>query len=749
MFEPIAIVGRACLLPGAFTPQQLWQNVLEGKNCLTSASAQQWGVDPQNLLLTSKTSANTEGVFTTQFGCIKGFSEVFDSTGFALSSETILQRDQLTQWLLHVSRAALHNANYKQLPLKKIKGGAILGNLLYPTEAFSRYAESIWLQQDGEHIHPSHRFMSGLPLQFLAECLNLQVDSYALDAACASALYAIKLACDCLQDGKADMMLAGGVNAADSLFLNMGFSALQALSRSGQSRPLHQDADGLIPAHGVAIVVLKRLQDAILAEDSIYGVIRGIGLSNDGNAGGFLVPAESGQVRAMQEAYRLADIDPKDVSWIECHATGTAIGDAAEIRSMQQIFTHKNLALGALKANIGHTMTVSGAAALINVLEAFRAKIKPATLYAADAPTTVLTQSPFRILKNEESWESKRPRIAAINCFGFGGNNAHLIVEEWQVSRAKRSKAIAVQPPKIADEIAIVGIGIVAAAAKNCQEFSDALSNDRSLIKEYQPGMQGGYLDTLELDIKQTRFPPNDLKHALGQQLAIFKACQEAVANVAIIDATRTAVLIGMQCDAEIARWGLRWRLSALLPNCSAQWLQKARDKIVGALQAADIIGTLPNVVANRINTQFNFQAPSFSIAAEELSGIKALEIGIHNLQHFTADTVIVGAVDLSCEVVHATAAKKRFSQEKYIPGDVAVALVLKRLSDAKRDNNTIYKLISNQSLDKNACFQGTGRENLVNQLVGYSYAASTLLHVAADALATTNSSSICETLNE
>src|SRR6185295_5198361 len=139
----------------------------------------------------------------------------------------------------------------------------------------------------------------------------------ALDAACASSLYAIKVACDALHDGRADLMVAGGVSAADDLFLRVGFRALKALSPSGRSRPFHREADGLLPGEGAAMVALKRQRDAEAAGDRILGVIRGIGVSNDGRGTGFLAPQAQGQRRAMEQAYAMAGRSPAEVSLLE------------------------------------------------------------------------------------------------------------------------------------------------------------------------------------------------------------------------------------------------------------------------------------------------------------------------------------------------------------------------------------------------------------------------------------------------
>src|ERR1019366_9364818 len=175
---------------------------------------------------------------------------------------------------------------------------------------------------------------------------------------------AIKLACDELQSGRADAMLAGGVSRPDSLYTQMGFAQLRAVSPSGRCSPFDTRADGLIVGEGGGIFVLKRLADA--RSDRILGVIRGIGLSND-IGGGLLAPAKEGQLRAMSAAYTQAGWRPDEVGLIECHATGTPVGDAVELRSLQTLWEghapKARAVIGSVKSTVGHLLTGAGAAA--------------------------------------------------------------------------------------------------------------------------------------------------------------------------------------------------------------------------------------------------------------------------------------------------------------------------------------------------------------------------------------------------
>ncbi len=307
-FEPIAIVGQACVLPGALSPSALWDQIRAGHDLTSRVPAGRWGLSSGRLVRdVSDPRGTKDATWSDRGGYVDGFESIFDPAGFALDAAKVRQLDPLFQWVLHTGREALRDAGVTDTG----RTGAVFGNLSFPSSGMARFAERVWLGEQRADLAAvpgsvaENRFMSGLPAHLLAKALGLGEQAFCLDAACASSLYAIKLACDQLHDGKADVMLAGAVNRADDLFIHVGFTALKALSGTGQSRPFHPEADGLVPAEGAGFVVLKRLVDAERAGDSIIGVIRGVGLSNDGRGSGFLAPSSEGQVRAMKAAYAL------------------------------------------------------------------------------------------------------------------------------------------------------------------------------------------------------------------------------------------------------------------------------------------------------------------------------------------------------------------------------------------------------------------------------------------------------------
>jgi acyl transferase domain-containing protein/3-hydroxymyristoyl/3-hydroxydecanoyl-(acyl carrier protein) dehydratase len=690
-FAPVAIVGRSCVLPGVASPEELFDASLAGRCLLTPTPREQWrGVDPAKLLASDqqglRVSSATGGYVDTSF----------DLSQFASRIPDFDQLDPIVPWLAQCAHQALGG------PLAAPRTGLIVGNLSYPSTMGTAFVEAFWTGEGNDD--PRNRFSSGLPVHLVAGAMEMNGPVYALDAACASSLYAIKLACDALHDGDADVMLAGGVNGSDDLFLHLGFTSLQALSPSGRSRPFHAEADGLVPAHGAALVALKRLADAERAGDHILGVILGVGLSNDGRQSGFLAPAVGGQTRAMKSALEQAGLTPSDIDYLDCHATGTPLGDATELKSIEAAYGDVPLKLGALKGNLGHTITVSGAASLVNVLSAMQASTIPPTL--CEKPTDKLGDTPFTLVTTPTPWDGPVKR-AAVSNFGFGGNNAHLIVENY---RGPVASAGPPQPPT--DDVVICGIGVVTGDVRDAEEFRRRV---------FGPEAQPTPLDSVALDLAGLGFPPNELAGSLSQQTVMLAAAGQALQGVTT-DPERTGVFVGMGCDATIARQRLR-----VLNADDDRWLE-ANTVAAPKLTADGVVGTMPNIPANRIHAQRDFRGFGFTVSTEELSGITALQIGIRALRHRELDTVVAGAVDMCCEPAHSRAADALDLDTTVGHGDAAVAFVLKRRADAEAAGDEIIAVIDtdDDTLETDPNFAG-GR-------IGRTHAASAAVEIAARA---------------
>ncbi|MBV9108575.1 MAG: beta keto-acyl synthase, partial [Gemmatimonadetes bacterium] len=380
--------------------------------------------------------------------------------------------------------------------------------------------------------------------------------------------------------------------------------------------------------------------------------------------------------------------------------------------------------IGSLKSNLGHLITAAGVAGLIKVLAAMKAGVRPPTV-GLDSPIDALTGSPFRVLTGAEPWTASGPRIAGVSAFGFGGNNAHLLVEE-PGARAAPHPARPIRPTRPA--VAIVGVSAKVADGACTADFARALFGGEGLPA--RPATE------VAVALEGLRFPPKDLEQALAQQLLVLEAAREAAAGLSL-PRERTGVVVGMGCDPEVARYGLRWRLptraATLSPAPSDGWIASARDAVRERLEAAGVLGTMPNIPANRINQQLDAVAFGFTVSGEELSGHAALEIASRALAASEVDAAVVGAVDLSCEPVHREALRA-LTGEDQTPGDAAVALVLERLEDARRLNHPVLAVLGGEA-PADALRLGDGALSLDGRF-GRAHAATALVHVAAAALA-------------
>ncbi|MBI3119148.1 MAG: hypothetical protein HYZ00_10705, partial [Candidatus Hydrogenedentes bacterium] len=267
--------------------------------------------------------------------------------------------------------------------------------------------------------------------------LNLGGTNCVVDAACASSLSAINLATLELAAGRSDMVITGGVDTFNDIFMYMCFSKTPALSPSGHAKPFDVSADGTTLGEGLGILVLKRLSDAERDGDRVYACIRGMGASSDGKGDAIYAPSAKGQTKALRRAYEQAQVAPESIELVEAHGTGTAAGDAAEITALQEVYGASPngawCALGSVKSQIGHTKAAAGAAGVIKAALALYHKVLPPTI-KVQQPQAALTRenTPFYVNTDKRPWvRSRHPRRAAVSALGFGGSNFHCVLEEY------------------------------------------------------------------------------------------------------------------------------------------------------------------------------------------------------------------------------------------------------------------------------------------------------------------------------
>ncbi len=264
-----------------------------------------------------------------------------------------------------------------------------------------------------------------------------------VDAACASSFGALHLAAMELASGKADMVVTGGIDTFNDIFMYMCFSKTPALSPTGNAKPFDAASDGTILGEGLGIVVVKRLADAERDGDKIYAVIRGIGSSSDGKGDAIYAPSASGQKKALLDAYSRSGAPPESIGLIEAHGTGTKVGDAVEVSALREVYGEADspwCAIGSVKSQIGHAKAAAGSAGLIKSALALHHKVLPPTIKVENPLKEVTSgRTPFYISKEKRPWLSRngQPRRAGVSAFGFGGSNFHVVLEEYQPNKVE------------------------------------------------------------------------------------------------------------------------------------------------------------------------------------------------------------------------------------------------------------------------------------------------------------------------
>ncbi|MBM5816765.1 MAG: beta keto-acyl synthase [Cyanobacteria bacterium K_Offshore_surface_m2_239] len=629
---PIAIIGRGAVLPGALDPATLWRRVLAGDDLTGPSDSALWGLDPARVCARrSEFSACARG------GYVSGFEGVWNAEGFRIDGVHLAALPAGWRWLIHATREALREAS---MDLDGgSRAGLALGSLGYPTREFAEISARRWCL-DPEAGGPALGGQSGALAWTMAAC-GLDGPRLAIDAACASGLYALKVACDLLRSSQADVMVAAGLNAADDLFLHIGFTALSALSPTGLSSPLSSKADGLLPAQGAAVLVLKRLEDAVAAGDAIHGIVRGVGLANDGRGSGLLAPSTAGQQRAIRAAYAAAGLAPAGVDLLECHATGTLLGDREELRSLRAVFGERatGMRLSSLKAQMGHLITASATAGLLKILGAMEHHTIPAAPERCLAdPAAELAEAAFHLPRDAEPWRAvDRPRRAAINAFGFGGCNAHAVLEGPEAADELLSHPVRTPPSKAAESGALA----LVAWDMSVGEAMDGTAALRVLIGLDPPTRRTRYVDLP----KAPGFPPLDLQQTLAQQLLLLKAALAIRDRLKGLDLERTGLYVGADIDPAAARHGCRWRLETLLGRAVSE---RERQAVALPLEAAGVVGTMPNMPANRLNNLLGLGGPGFVISDGPASGVRALACAAAAIRAGEIDAALVGAADAS-----------------------------------------------------------------------------------------------------
>lgn len=448
----IAVVGMSMLVPKAQTSDDFWTNVVNSLNVITEIPAERmdWRMIYDKDQKTKDKSVSKWGGFIDDI--------LFDSMKFGIPPHSLKSVSTGQLLLLEAVYNALEDCGYNKEGFDNkhtsiivgSDGGSIQRSLYDMRALLPLYVDHISDDDFARLPEWNEESLAGTLTNVLAgrvaNRFNLGGANFSVDAACASSLTGIDLAVRELESGNSNIVIAAGIDVSQHAVSFVSFSKTHAMSPTGAARPFDKKADGIVLSEGVGVVVLKRLADAERDGDKIYSVIKGTGCSSDGKGLGLTAPRSSGQEIAFQRAYDKAGVSPASLGFYEAHATGTPVGDKVELETIAGILTKggaqgKTCAIGSVKAILGHTKTCAGIVGLIK---------SSLSLYYKTLPPHLIKNEPLDLLSTGESpvytvneavpWfgNKDRPRRAGISAFGFGGTNAHVVLEEYGGANASQ-----------------------------------------------------------------------------------------------------------------------------------------------------------------------------------------------------------------------------------------------------------------------------------------------------------------------
>ncbi len=422
----VAIVGMSCRFPGgADTLNSYWTNIQNKVDCIDPIPIGRWN---QDIFQRLDTSSGTE------FAKVGGFVhdiEEFDAAFFGISPREVIEVDPQQRILLELAWHCMVDAAISVQHLREISTGVYVGVINHDHERL------ILSDQNRISAHSGLGRSASIASNRISYCFDFSGPSLTIDTACSSSLTAVDAACNALRSGEVDAAFAGGANAILLPESYIEFSRASMLSKSGKCRAFDKDADGFVRAEGGGMILLKRLSDALLDGDRIYAMITASALNQDGRTAGIMSPSLDAQKKMMTDALLCAGLDASEIGYIESHGTGTQVGDTIEATALGEVYGQatdcRSLPVGSVKTNIGHTEAAAGIAGLIKAaLAVWNEYIPPNLNFVTPNPEIDFEFLGIHIPIEGHAWNNYRVsrRIAAVNSFGFGGANAHVIIQQ-------------------------------------------------------------------------------------------------------------------------------------------------------------------------------------------------------------------------------------------------------------------------------------------------------------------------------
>jgi len=775
---PLAIVGMACRLPGADNLDEYLDLLRSGRSGISEL--------PEDRLKREFYYSPDKGVQGKSYSKLGGLiaDRPIDTQVCPISDELRKNADVAHLVLCEVAAQACRHAGYDPLHLPHRNTGVFVGHsggsnnpgsMTYATLAAemadylnqSEAYQQLPAEMRGPVIQETvaqvrreqpHRNAAGGPdvepsaaASLIQRAFGLTGPYMVLDAACASSLTALALGAQAVQQGRVDMALVAGAsyNKTDNLIL---FSHARSCSATG-SRPFDAGADGLISSEGYVVLVIKTLEKALADKDTVHAVIRGIGLSSDGRGRSLWAPRKEGQIEAVRRAYG-PDVDSAKVQYIEAHATSTQVGDATEVEALSEFFGKalpkgQRIPIGSVKANIGHTLETAGIASLLKTVLAMRAGVIPPAINLKDPnPAIDWPNIPFFVPKTEQVWAPPAdgsPRRAAVNAFGIGGLNVHVVVDEYRPAKLSLP-AVAKAPAPPQESIAIVGMGTLFPGALTAQAFwdllvsgrdpkcdapADRVRGDLNFSREIgpwkTPNLRGGYITDFVYDWRKHKIPPKQLEAANPLQFMLLDAADQALRDAGYdkkaFDRLRTSVVVGTFFGGDFTeslQMGLRLpefekTLRQVLANHGvtgprAEQIREQLHKLILKARPAmlDETGSFTaSTLASRVSKTLDLMGGAIALDAGETSGSAALAVAVDMLLTGASNLVLCAAAQRSMGLTqledmslkgHLSAGEPSpaldASARGCVPGEGVGMVVLKRLSDAQRDGDRIRAVI-------------------------------------------------------
>lgn len=742
--EKIAVIGTGCLLPGYVTKEQLWDRMIQGECFLVEETYKDKTIERGHLK--------------------KSESDIFFNKHLAKEQHEILNRKgEIYKWSTYVVQEALKESGYLNNQKALEKCGIVMGTLgMFVPEYVSMFDSLVKakietninsLLDEAEYVFKNNRYDERISkdkcyvdtdnLQTIVDFFGFGKVTLSMSAACSTPLYAIKLACLYLEARKADMMVVGANCENESLSDVCGiFDLLGILTEKGHCNPLNENSEGLIISSGAGAVVLKRLDDAIRDKDHVLVVIDSIGWSNDGGAKSLLAPCMDGQIASYRDAYR--DGIDNDIDYIECHSTGTAAGDIEEYRSIRSYFYEqgKHPLIGTLKGNTGHFLTASAMGAIVKVIMAMQHSVIPKTI-RVDAPIGE------EVVTENIPWPNKgRKKRAAVNAFGFGGINAHLVLSEYK-SEGIRD---VVQDNSDDETIVIVGMDLQIGRLQNKEQLFETLLDGKTAIEEQagnrfgkeneNPSIlktleivdfpKGAYIQEIPFDFMNFKIAAKNDMYYARRDLLLLNVANRALAEayISVGSLGETAVIVNAGQDFGVLNFRASEELSDQIMESFAtstlgltdiqkkEILDIIREDEHSVESSESIVGIIPSVRGTRISYHWHFKGPSFILTEQETALAHSIELAKMLLDKKIVKSVVIGTVELLGETEFLYAEKLNGNLDqimKYGLGEGAAVLVLKTEKEAKKCKNRIYGKVEPEWINSE------WHQQLLRKAAGYS----------------------------